>query len=238
VVRLRQVVLVARDLEPVAATLRARLELGEPFRDPAVAAFGLRNAVMALGDTFIEVVSPITSGTAAGRHLDRLGGDGGYMVMFELDDIERARRRAAAVGIREVFAVELPDIVDVHLHPSDIGGAIVALDRPEPPGAWRWGGPAWEEAVPAHAPGGATGVTLQAADPAGMAARWAHVLGAPLAEDGRTVQLERDGAIRFTDPTDERGDGIVTFELAVTSDIAARGTSAEIGGVRLALRAT
>jgi hypothetical protein len=71
-----------------------------------------------------------------------------------------------------------------------------------------------------------------------MAARWAHVLGAPLAEDGRTVQLERDGAIRFTDPTDERGDGIVTFELAVTSDIAARGTSAEIGGVRLALRAT
>jgi hypothetical protein len=238
VVRLRQVVLVARDLEPVAATLRARLELGEPFRDPAVEAFGLRNAVMALGDTFIEVISPITSGTAAGRHLDRRGGDGGYMVMFELDDIERARRRAAAAGIREVFAVELPDIVDVHLHPSDIGGAIVALDRPEPPGAWRWGGPAWEEAVPAHAPGGATGVTLQAGDPAGMAARWAHVLGAPLAEDGRTVQLERDGAIRFTDPTDERGDGIVTFELAVTSDIAARGTSAEIGGVRLALRAT
>jgi hypothetical protein len=142
VVRLRQVVLVARDLESVVATLRARLALGEPFRDPAVAAFGLQNAVMALGDTFVEVVSPIAPGTAAGRHLDRRGGDGGYMVMFELEDIEGARRRAAAVGIREVFAVELPDIVDVHLHPSDIGGAIVALDRPEPPGAWRSDGPA------------------------------------------------------------------------------------------------
>ena len=236
--RLRQLVLVARDLEPVVATLRARLELGEPFRDPAVAAFGLQNAVMALGDSFIEVVSPVTPGTAAGRHLDRRGGDGGYMVMFELDDIEGARRRAAAAGIREVFAVELPDIVDVHLHPGDIGGAIVALDRPEPPGAWRWGGPAWEGAVPAHEPGGATGVTLQAEDAVGTAARWAHVLGAPIAEDGRTVPLDRDGAVRFTDPPDERGEGIVAFDLAVAPAIAARGTSVEIAGVRLALRAT
>jgi hypothetical protein len=136
-----------------------------------------------------------------------------------------------------VFAVGLPDIVDVHLHPSDIGGAIVALDRPEAPGAWRWGGPAWQEAVPAHEPRGATAATLQTADAVGMAARWAQVLGAPLAEDGRTVRLERDGAVRFTDPTDERGDGIVAFDLAVTPDIAARGTSVEIGGVRFALRA-
>jgi hypothetical protein len=76
VVRLRQVVLVARDLERVVATLRARLGLGEPFRDPAVGSFGLENAVMALGDTFVEVVSPVKPDTAARRHLERRGGDG------------------------------------------------------------------------------------------------------------------------------------------------------------------
>ena len=71
-----------------------------------------------------------------------------------------------------------------------------------------------------------------------MAARWAHVLGAPVAEGGRTLQLERGGAVRFTHPPDERGDGIVAFELAVAPAIASRGTSVEIAGVRFTLRAT
>ena len=169
VARLRQAVLVARDLDPVVAGLRAELPLAEPFRDPGVGRFGLHNAVMALGDAFVEVVSPVRDGTAAGRRLDRLGGDGGYMVMFQLDDVPAARRRAADAGIREVFAVELPDILDVHLHPRDVGGAIVALDAPVPPGSWRWGGPAWEGRVPDHGPGTITGATIAAADPDAMA---------------------------------------------------------------------
>ena len=37
------------------------------FRDPGVAAFGLQNAVMPIGRTFLEVVSPVQEGTTAGR---------------------------------------------------------------------------------------------------------------------------------------------------------------------------
>src|SRR5271154_5262324 len=37
-VRLRQAVLVAAELEPVATALRGALDLGEPFRDPGVGA--------------------------------------------------------------------------------------------------------------------------------------------------------------------------------------------------------
>src|SRR3954469_2842499 len=98
--RLRQAVLVARDLDPVVEQLRGELPLAHPFHDPGVAHFGLRNAVMALGDTFVEVVSPQQEGTWAGRQLDRLGGDGGYMVMFQLDDIAAARERIARLGVR------------------------------------------------------------------------------------------------------------------------------------------
>lgn len=210
--RLRQAVLVARDLEPVVEALRRELGLGEPFRDPAVGAFGLRNAVMALGDTFVEVVSPVEDGTAAGRHLERRGGDGGYMVMFELDDVAAARSRAAEAGIREVFAVELDDIVDVHLHPRDVGAAIVAIDQPNPAGSWRWGGPAWEGAIPGHDPGGVCGATVHATDPVAMAERWAHVLGAP--HTGTTIALDDGGTVRFTAPTDDRGEGIAGFDLA------------------------
>src|SRR5918992_2816996 len=140
-VRLRQAVLVARELEPVAERLRTELGLGEPFADPNVAEFGLRNAVFALGDVFLEVVAPMQDGTAAGRYLERHGGDGGYMVIFQLDDLESARERARELGVRVVWKLDLPDISGTHLHPTDMRGAIVSLDRAEPAESWRWGGP-------------------------------------------------------------------------------------------------
>ena len=140
-VRLRQAVLVARELEPVAGELRSALELNEPFRDPGVGEFGLTNAVFALGDCFLEVVSPVRADTAAGRYLDRHGGDGGYMVIFDLEDLEGARERVRQSGIRVVWQIDLPDISGTHLHPADLRGAIVSLDRSRPYGSWRWGAP-------------------------------------------------------------------------------------------------
>src|SRR5436305_3936382 len=142
-VRLRQAVVVAAELEPVAAALRAELGLGEPFRDPGVGEFGLVNAVFALGDCFLEVIAPAQGGTAAGRWLERHGGDGGYMVIFDLEDVGRARERARESGIRVVWRVDLPDISGTHLHPADMRGAIVSLDQSRPYGSWRWGGPDW-----------------------------------------------------------------------------------------------
>src|SRR5271167_5116179 len=92
-VRLRQAVLVATELEPVASALRTALGLEEPFRDPGVGEFGLTNTVFALGDCFLEVISPSQPGTAAGRYLDRHDGDGGYMAIFDLTDLDGARER-------------------------------------------------------------------------------------------------------------------------------------------------
>jgi hypothetical protein len=233
--RLRQAVLVARDLDAVAGQLRAELGLGEPFHDPGVARFGLGNAVMALGDTFVEVVSPVTAGTAAGRYLERRGGDGGYMAMFELDDVEGARRRAAEAGVREVSVIELPDILDVHLHPRDMGGAIVALDRAVPPGSWRWGGPAWEGRIPAQGPETLFGATVEAADPEATAERWAHVLGA--SRDGLSIPLDGGGKVRFVAPRANRGGGIVAFTVAVDPGRRADREHVDLGGVRFELLA-
>src|SRR3954467_12674471 len=126
--RFRQAVVAARDLDAAVEELREALPLGESYADPGVGLFGLRNAVMALGDTFVEVVSPVEEGTAAGRYLERRGGDGGDMVMFQLDDLESARARVKELGIRTVWSLDLDDIADDHLHPRDMGGAIVALD--------------------------------------------------------------------------------------------------------------
>src|SRR3954452_14869243 len=188
VARFRQAVLAADDLDAAVAELRAALPLGEPFSDPGVALFGLRNAVMALGDTFVEVVSPVREATAAGRFLERRGA-GPYMAMFEVDDLAAARARAAELNVREVWSVELPDISAVHLHPSDVGAAIVSLDQPLPPGSWRWAGPEWEGRVPSGLGSGSlTGVTLRA--PAEVARRWSELAGVPvLAEPGEPVGI-------------------------------------------------
>ena len=89
--RLRQIALVAHDLDSTLASLCEELGADVCFQDPGVGAFGLHNGLLALGDTFLEVVSPTQDGTTAGRYLDRRGGDGGYMVLLQLDADERAR---------------------------------------------------------------------------------------------------------------------------------------------------
>jgi hypothetical protein len=194
-VRLRQAVLAAADLEGASATLQAGLGLGEPFHDPGVALFGLANSVFALGDCFIEVVSPVQPETAAGRYMARRGGDCGYMAIFDLEDLDGARARARALGIRTAWEVDLPDISTTHLHPRDMAGAIVSLDRSRPYGTWRWGGPEWTGRVGAGAPGRLDAITIAAVQPLEVAARWAEVLGVPVRE-GPRLDLD-DGAVVF-----------------------------------------
>ena len=202
-VRLRQAVLVAGELTPVSAALRDELGLNEPYADPGVGAFGLHNAVYAIGDKFLEIVSPIQPDTTAGRYLERRG-DGGYMVIFQFDDLDAARERASEMGIRTVWQLDLPDISGTHLHPADTKGAIVSLDRAEPRDSWRWGGPAWTEKAGDGAPGQLRGVTISLTDPENAAARWAEFLGVEpngtrLELDETYVAFEKGGEERLTE---------------------------------------
>lgn len=164
----------ARDLDAVADELRERLRLGEPYADPGVAYFGLRNAVFALGDTFLEVVSPTQPDTAAGRLIERRGGDCGYMLMFQVEELAPRRTAAGELGIREVFDVSLDDMAEVHLHPADIRGAIVSLSQPDPRESWRWGGPDWQTRSASRTIAGAT---LEVPEAGPTAERWRAVLG-------------------------------------------------------------
>ena len=67
--RLRQMVLIARNLAPVVDDLHEIFGLEVAFRDPAVKTFGLENAVFPVENQFLEVVAPIREGTAGGRYL-------------------------------------------------------------------------------------------------------------------------------------------------------------------------
>jgi hypothetical protein len=201
--RLRQVAFVARELEPTAAELRRRLDLNEPYRDPGVGLFGLQNAVFALGDAFLEIVSPVQEGTSAGRYLQRQGGDAGYMAMFQVEDADAARARLAELDVRVVWEFAEPDIVDLHLHPRDVPGALVALDVCAPEGSWRWGGPAWTSRVPEFPAAGISSLTVAIRSPRVAASRWAEVLG--LTAAGCSIALPSGQEVTFVDATDREG---------------------------------
>ena len=234
--RLRQAVIAASELEPVAATLTDALGLGEPFRDPGVGLFGLENAVFAIGDCFLEIVSPTQPDTAAGRYIERHGGDCGYMAMFDFEDLAAARRRAGESDVRTVWEIDLPDISGTHLHPADIGGAIVSIDGSRPYGSWRWGGPQWTGLIADDgAPGRLAGITLAVAEPAAVAARWSHVLGVPLSGDGAVggdgvIALE-GAEVRFRGIGEDGGEGLIEFAFADVRGLGSEGI--EVGGVRL-----
>src|SRR5690349_11174643 len=116
VMRIRQFVVVARDLESVVDDFSAVLGIEVGFNDPAVKEFGLTNAVMPVGDTFLEVVSPFDPNATAERYLKRRGGDGGYMLIIQSDDLDRDRAHFADIGVRTVWKLDLPEIRGTHLH--------------------------------------------------------------------------------------------------------------------------
>src|ERR1700748_470908 len=239
--RLRQVALVARDCGQVAGELRRVFGWAPPFHDQGVGQFGLTNAVCAVGDTFVEVVAPARPGTTAGRYLERRGGDGGDMALFQGKGPAAARPPGARVGGRGGWPAALPDIAATHLHPGDVPGAIVSLDWADPEQSWRWAGPSWTGRVPDYAPGGGTGLTIEVGDPPVAAQRWAAVLGIPAPGRGSTtadgpitVDLPDSGQrLRFLSAGAGRGQGLTEVTIA---GLPAQGGAGPwvIGGVRFA----
>lgn len=227
---LRQVALVTTHLDAVTSVLHERLGCANPWRDPDIGVFGLQNAVVALDDTFLEVVSPITAGTAAGRLLDRRGADGGYMVILQTDALCADRARLARLGVRIVADIQLPDMHALHLHPKDTGGAMLSLDAPQPLASWRWGGPRWPH--DADRSKRIVCCELRAAAPAALAARWSELLARPCepCDAGHRIALD-GGELRFAQASSPQHEGIYALDLCDRT--AAYPTEITLCGVRI-----
>ena len=206
--RLRQICLVAPTLEPAVGTLCNALGTTVFYRDPNVAKYGLENAVMPLGETFLEVVAPFQDGTAAGRYLTRRKGEGGYMIILETDDIGPWIGHVASAGVRVAADLDYPgEYRGLQLHPRDTGGALLEINW-SAPGTYHPAGPAWRGGLASPA---IVGATVQADDPAALAERWSFILRRP-ARDG-TIALD-SGVVRFVPVSDGRGEGLAEVDVA------------------------
>jgi hypothetical protein len=217
---MRQICLVARDLDAVQADLAAVFGLEVCYRDPGVGHFGLHNFLMPVGNNFLEVVAPTREDTAAGRYLERRGGDGGYMVITQVDDVDAARARVTGMGIRLVNDGGRGEDRGIQLHPRDVPGAIVELRQnsgaDDPAGPWSPAGPDWQRAKRTGTVTAMAAAEIQADDPPALAAHWGAVLDRPVAPapDGMPSIALDDATLRFVPIRDARGEGLGGLDLA------------------------
>ena len=217
--RMRQICLVAQDLDAVEADLSAIFGLAVCYRDPGVGRYGLHNFLMPVGNNFLEVVSPAREGTAGGRYLQRRGGDGGYMVIPQCDDILAVWERVARLGVRLVGETGQGVDHGIQLHPKDVPGAIISIRQnhgandPAPP--WEPAGPNWLPARRTDVVRGMVAAEIQTDSPAALAARWGEVLARPVTfgAGGRPEIALDDATLRFVPVTDGRGEGLGGLDL-------------------------
>jgi len=219
--RLRQIALAARDLDTTMDVLRDVLGLEPGFHDPGVGTFGLVNEVLTVGDTFLEVVSPDREGTTAGRWIERRGGDAGYMVILQAHDLAAERARIDAAGARIAWEIETDEAATLHIHPRDVGGAIVSFDVMARWEDWEWAGPGWRDRVRRDVCDDITGAWIADGDPDARCARWAEVTGFAPGRDaqGRPVlELDEGGTLRFVPSDGDGSPALVALELAVRDE--------------------
>lgn len=193
--RLRQLALATLDRDAVVAELRDALGIEVGFEDPAIGSLGLHNAVLPVGDQFLEVVAPVRADTAVERFVGRRGGDAGYMVITQTDEHPAHVTAVEELGVRIVARYDAPGFTDVQLHPADTGGAFLEIDQNDPPTDWHPAGHDWRTAVRTGLVDGIVGVDIVSADPATVAERWARLLLVTLDGSGEHPRLHLDDAV-------------------------------------------
>lgn len=219
---LRQICLVAAELKPAIHDLKTILGVEVCYVDPHVDIFGVENSLLALGTNFIEVVAPIRKQTAAGRYLERRGGDGGYMIITQASSAEyqkTCRKRAEKMGIRVAWEATHNTGNFMQFHPADTGGSFFELDWDEindHQGNWApAGGTGWKSFVKTDAVVAIKAAELQSPDPDTLAKRWSAITDIPIQRNaaGHPQMHLNNAAIRFVEVTDGRGEGLGAIDI-------------------------
>jgi len=201
--RLRQICLVASDLARAIGDMEAVFGVKLAYQDPNVRRYGLANALFPFGLAFVEVVAPVEADTAAGRFLERSGGIGGYMAIFNCNDPKRRGRHANALGVRTAHTINHDGFFAVQLHPRDCRAAMIEFDRSDGEEDLRGsyhpaGGTGWTSAVRTDVTKSLIEIVVESPDPLGIGRHWSRILEKPFAPngDGGRIDVEMT-AIRF-----------------------------------------
>jgi hypothetical protein len=186
--RLRQICLVAPELESAVQAVRSIFGVEVCHRDEGVGKYGLVNALFTFGHAFLEIVAPTREGTTAGRFIERSGGRGGYMAIFDCSDPERRRAHALAMGIRLAHQMDYPGLFwGTQLHPVDCRATMIEFDRSvgadDLNGAYWPAGAHWHDTQRLDLVQGMPVIEVESSQVQDLARHWSALIEVPLKPD-------------------------------------------------------
>ncbi|HEY7563332.1 MAG TPA: methylmalonyl-CoA epimerase [Acidimicrobiia bacterium] len=128
---LDHVAIAVRDLEAAISSYRDRYRV-EPLYREAVPEQGVEEAMIPLGGSFIQLITPLSSDSAVSRFLEKHG-EGLHHVAYAVADIEEALAYLVERGARLVD--RQPRIGGrgariAFVHPADLAGTLIELVEP------------------------------------------------------------------------------------------------------------
>ena len=214
--RLRQLVIATAEMDLLADRICDLFELRITFSDPELIVFGLQNVLIPLGDTFLELVTPVKENTSAERFLKKKGGDGGYMVIVDSVDLEKERKRLKNGGMDIVWYEnrKSDDIhgQSLHLHPKQVGGAILSIDNMNPLSSWLWAGKDWEKDINKSLVSHLSGVNICSPTPDKLLLNWEKALGRKRSLGSNSIDLSGSN-INFVINTQSQSEHISAFQI-------------------------
>ena len=247
--RLRQICLVAPQLEPVISDIAGIMGLSICYRDGNVAKYGLENALLPVDTILLEVVAPFQPGTAAGRFLDKTGGHGGYMAIFCCDDPDARGEHAKKMGVRVANVIDHAPYHGVQLHPRDCRAAFIEFNHTDGSddvlGLYPPAGPDWQKSIRKDVTQALTGVEMQSPEPEVLAEHWGKIIGVAAGKNqaGEPELKLPNCSFRFIKGDSEIMSGLTFMvadvakvrDAAKTRGYEVAGDAFDIGGVRFRL---
>ena len=185
--RLRQIAIASYNLNKAERLLFKELKVRTAYRDADVEKHGLNNIVCPVGGEFLEVVSPYTINTTAGRFIEKKNGPAGYMTIFQCEDSLERRKFIEGMGIRSLDAFENKgNFINNQFHPKDLPGALLEIDSvtntnyKEKYADWPPAGPNWRQQINQDYVLGIVGVKIANNDPDKLSKLWSKVLDSKL----------------------------------------------------------
>ncbi|MEW6153504.1 MAG: methylmalonyl-CoA epimerase [Actinomycetota bacterium] len=127
------VAVAVRDLDAAIGWYRQVLGAELDHRE-VVESDGVEEAMLAVAQSWVQLITPTHPGSTVARFLDRRG-EGLHHVAYRVDDCAAALAAAVAAGARPVDAVPRPGgrgTTVAFLHPSSAFGTLIELVQPPP----------------------------------------------------------------------------------------------------------
>lgn len=238
--RLRQIAIASYNLNQCERIINKELNINTAHRDEEVEQYGLNNIVCPIGGEFLEVVSPFTTNTTAGRFIEKKKGPAGYMTIFQCEDSLERRKFIESKGIRHLNSFDngkYSDFIINQYHPKDLPGALVEIDSvrntnyKEKYADWPPAGKNWRQQINEEYVEGIVGATIAADKPIELAELWSEILDSELItkKDTPCIILE-NASIKFIQSKENYND-LVGIDIKATKHRLSLGRSIKILGL-------